>query len=200
MSPRTAFQFQEIRQEKRKLILDTALELFAEKGYHATAISQIAQKAGISKGLLYNYFESKEALLTQLFRQLAQEVTDMLDPDHDGEISVGEAETFFDTLFESLQQKRRFWKLYFQLSLQPAVFELVSRPQTLGTIRKNQEILTRFFSRCGPKDPATNLLLASSVMKGFAMQYVFAPELFPPDAVENFKKQLKELLLNTAIQ
>ena len=66
MSPRTSKQFDKIRQQKKRLILDTSLELFAEKGFHATSISQIAKKAKISKGLIYNYFESKDDILNEI--------------------------------------------------------------------------------------------------------------------------------------
>ncbi|NLV20203.1 MAG: helix-turn-helix transcriptional regulator, partial [Bacteroidetes bacterium] len=41
MSPRTPNQFEMMREEKRNLIMDTALELFSQKGYHTTTISQI---------------------------------------------------------------------------------------------------------------------------------------------------------------
>ncbi len=63
MSPRTKQQFEEIRKTRRDRILSVALELFATKGYHGTSISQIAEKAKISKGLMYNYFKNKEKLL-----------------------------------------------------------------------------------------------------------------------------------------
>ena len=63
MSPKTSGQFKEIRADKKQLIIDTALNLFANKGYHASSISMIAKEAKISKGLMYNYFDSKEALL-----------------------------------------------------------------------------------------------------------------------------------------
>ena len=66
MSPRTEKQFEEIRVSKKALIQETALELFATKGYHSTSISMIARTAGISKGLLYNYYESKEDLLNEM--------------------------------------------------------------------------------------------------------------------------------------
>ncbi|MBX9694320.1 MAG: TetR/AcrR family transcriptional regulator, partial [Cyanobacteria bacterium] len=49
--------------ERRQEILDTAANLFAQRGFDATSISSIAQKCGVSKALLYHYYESKEALL-----------------------------------------------------------------------------------------------------------------------------------------
>jgi TetR/AcrR family transcriptional regulator, fatty acid metabolism regulator protein len=49
--------------KKRQLILKVANEVFAEKGFQETTISQIAQKASIAEGSIYDYFKSKEDLL-----------------------------------------------------------------------------------------------------------------------------------------
>src|SRR5580704_1281079 len=65
--PRKPEQYEEIREKSREKILSAALELFANKGYDATSIDSIAKKAGISKGLIYNYFESKKSILLAIF-------------------------------------------------------------------------------------------------------------------------------------
>lgn len=57
----------EATQAKREAILDAALTLFAERGYHGTAVPAIAQAAGVGAGTLYRYFESKEQLVNALF-------------------------------------------------------------------------------------------------------------------------------------
>jgi len=54
--------FGKIDEEKKRLVLDTALREFAEKGYNAANINDIVRKAGISMGSMYSYFASKEAL------------------------------------------------------------------------------------------------------------------------------------------
>ncbi|GET27932.1 TetR/AcrR family transcriptional regulator [Prolixibacter sp. SD074] len=64
--PPTPEQYEQMRQEKRRKIIDGALELFASEGYHATSVAKIAEKAYISKGLLYNYFESKDDVLKEI--------------------------------------------------------------------------------------------------------------------------------------
>src|SRR3954465_3708775 len=46
----------------RERVLDAALELFGERGYHATSIAEIGERADIAKSVLYHYFESKAAL------------------------------------------------------------------------------------------------------------------------------------------
>ncbi|SHF76723.1 TetR/AcrR family transcriptional regulator [Ornithinibacillus halophilus] len=50
--------------EKKMNLIETGLTLFAEKGYHATSIQEIAKQAGISKGAFYLYFQSKEDFIT----------------------------------------------------------------------------------------------------------------------------------------
>lgn len=56
------------RADRRESILDAALHCFVERGFHGTAIPQIAEKAGIAAGTIYHYFDSKEALVNALYR------------------------------------------------------------------------------------------------------------------------------------
>ena len=59
-------RFQRLAEEKRLRILDAAIWEFAEHGYHGTSMRQIAERAGIAKGLTYYYFDSKEDLFSFL--------------------------------------------------------------------------------------------------------------------------------------
>ena len=54
--------------DKRRRILDAALRVFAARGYHATAVPAVAQAAGVGTGTLYRYFEHKEALVNEVYR------------------------------------------------------------------------------------------------------------------------------------
>jgi len=55
--------------DKRRLLLDSAAKVFAERGYHACRVGDIAAEAGVAYGLLYHYFESKEDVLQTIFRE-----------------------------------------------------------------------------------------------------------------------------------
>ena len=55
--------------EKREAVLDAALTLFAERGFHGTSMPDIAQLAGVGAGTIYRYFEGKEALVNALYQQ-----------------------------------------------------------------------------------------------------------------------------------
>jgi AcrR family transcriptional regulator len=57
-----------VPEERRRQILDAAVRAFAQKGYHACRVSDIAEEAGVAYGLVYHYFESKEAVLEAIFR------------------------------------------------------------------------------------------------------------------------------------
>lgn len=65
-------------QETRQRIFDTAVKLFMEKGYEETTMREIAAEAGCSLGLAYRYFESKEVVVIQLYRQLASSTKDKI--------------------------------------------------------------------------------------------------------------------------
>jgi len=56
-------------EDKRRVLLDAAVRVFARKGYHASRVSDIAEEAGVAHGLLYHYFDSKEELLETIFRE-----------------------------------------------------------------------------------------------------------------------------------
>jgi AcrR family transcriptional regulator len=56
------------RPDRRESILDAAVQCFVERGFHGTAIPQIAEKAEIAAGTIYHYFESKEALVNALYK------------------------------------------------------------------------------------------------------------------------------------
>ena len=55
--------------EKRTLILDAAVRVFARRGYHGARVGEIAEEAGVAHGLLYHYFSSKEQVLHTIFRR-----------------------------------------------------------------------------------------------------------------------------------
>jgi AcrR family transcriptional regulator len=53
--------------EKRRIILDAAVRVFARQGFHSARVSDIANEAGVAYGLVYHYFDSKDEVLDTLF-------------------------------------------------------------------------------------------------------------------------------------
>src|SRR5690242_11836647 len=56
------------KEETRLNIIDYAVDLFKKKGFHKTSMEEIAEKADVAKGTLYNYFEDKESILSAYFQ------------------------------------------------------------------------------------------------------------------------------------
>src|SRR5829696_240930 len=77
--PRAAGKTQERRRrmsagDRRALILDAAREAFAEGGYHSTALEDVAERAGVSKALLYEHFDSKRDLHAAMLEAHVQDL------------------------------------------------------------------------------------------------------------------------------
>ena len=90
--------------DKRRIILDAALVAFAERGYHGTAVPEVAAAAGVGTGTLYRYFDSKEALVNEVYRDAKQKLRSALltgVPELDLS-REGVAETWFAELWRRL--------------------------------------------------------------------------------------------------
>ena len=60
--------------DKRSDIMQAALELIAEHGFHGAPMAEIAEKAGVAAGTIYRYFENKDVLITELYRELEEKI------------------------------------------------------------------------------------------------------------------------------
>jgi TetR/AcrR family fatty acid metabolism transcriptional regulator len=58
-----------VAEEKRRIILDAAVRVFARRGFHTSRVGDIAEEAGVAHGLLYHYFSSKDEVLETIFRE-----------------------------------------------------------------------------------------------------------------------------------
>jgi len=209
MSPRTSDQFGKMREEKSALIMDVALEHFANKGFHATTISHIARHAGISKGLLYNYFESKEALLNEIIRKSVEEVYGYFDIDRDEYLTEDEFEFFIRRAGVILNEKRSFWRLLFQLLMQNEVREEFQK-SFLGTdsmvrsglhpenhlyvTRIIKMVLDYFTRKSGTMekgyDPLAEVHMFLITIRGFAITAIFSDD----EDAENNDKAINRII------
>ncbi|MDT8400586.1 MAG: TetR/AcrR family transcriptional regulator [Bacteroidales bacterium] len=176
--PRTPQQFEGIREERKSSIMLTALGLFAKNGFHGTTISSIAREAGISKGLLYNYFENKNDLIKTIIYSGLDKIDSLMDPDKDGVLTVDEMEYLLDRFFDMLQNDTSFWKLYFTLLVQEPIIMLV-KERLAEYVNKYIELLAAYFKARDFEDPYTEALLFGAMLDGIAINYIASSELFP---------------------
>jgi TetR/AcrR family transcriptional regulator, fatty acid metabolism regulator protein len=64
--------------DKRRMILDAAVSVFAHQGFHHCRVSDVADEAGVAYGLVYHYFRSKEEILNTLFLERWQVMLDAI--------------------------------------------------------------------------------------------------------------------------
>jgi|LGVE01.1.fsa_nt_gb AcrR family transcriptional regulator len=182
MSPRTKEQNKEIKQQKSLLIVEAALKLFAEDGYTSTSMQSIAKEAGVSKGNLYNYFESKEELLEGVLNHGLKQFADI----YDSYVPELKTELDFEMAirgnFELIKENENFWKLYYNMVAQPKVQELFQKVFT-PFLEEYMKIFESYYTMKGDENPqATSLLLGSS-LDGVSLGYIMMGEMYPLDAV-----------------
>ena len=183
MAPRSPEQFAEIREERRHQILDAALHVFGEDSYHGSSMAAVAKKAKISKGLIYNYFKSKEEILISIVTDVFTEVMDHLDLDpsvvldRDGFINV--IEKSVDEVVKNPQR----WKLYMSLSFQPDVTPILME-QMMPKIQPFMVQMTNYFVSKGHEDPMTVMRYFSAMLDGVQMHILMDPENFPVEKVK----------------
>ena len=181
MATKAKKRFKEMRKRSEEKILNTALELFATKGYKNTAISEIAKKADISKGLMYNYFESKQALLRAIVSKAMTEGHDLIQHAMEDYASpILELEHLVLDTFEHVKNNFQFWKLLTALSHQQdiltSVQDLVEEQKKWG-IEKGVELFTKLKS----PNPMQSAFLLGATMDGIMLHYLHMGDDYPID-------------------
>ncbi len=182
MAPKTSEQFEQIRETRKKQIMDVAIELFAKYGYNHTSISKIAARAKISKGLMYNYFPGKEKLLEAIMDNGMDKMLGLFDPNKDGILTRDEFVYFIDTMFEMIKREQKFYKLYFALMVQPSVWKYFEK-KIKPVIDSVMKMMVDYYKRKGVKNPEMEALMVGALFDGISFDYVIYPELFPLDEV-----------------
>lgn len=180
MSPRTKEQFEAIRNEKEKLILEVALSLFAKNGFESTSVSMIAKKAGISKGLMYSYFKSKEDLLKEIILDGLNRFIDFLKIEDPNNIQKQELINFIDGNFSLLKSNSDFYKLYFSLSLQPKVLAVLEA-EIATLFGKFFSAFNNYFEKKGDKNPYVKTRYLLAIFDGVGLHYLVDTKNYPLD-------------------
>ncbi|HVO74445.1 MAG TPA: TetR/AcrR family transcriptional regulator [Ignavibacteriaceae bacterium] len=182
--PRTKEQFESLRQESRKKILEAALQVFAKEGYYSSTISAIANKAGISQGLMYNYFKSKEELLNELMIGLIENIMSEFMPLKPGEkIEQKDIIKIINATIDLVLEKPEFWKLYFSVFIQPDVMAMVM-DKMMKMSEPYLKELVKYFKEKGEKDPVAMMRYFSAVLDGIQLHCMIDPETFPAEKVK----------------
>lgn len=184
MSPRTVEQNEEIRKESKHKIMEAAFQLIAVRGYEATSIAMIATEAGVSKGLLYNYFDSKEDLV----KELVYSIVDLGDQDMidlNSEDPKEAMKSIFKWFFYELRERLDHWRLLTELTMKIEKFDFV-REIVLAKLNDYIGMLEGLLKRMGYKDPLGEARLIAALFDGIGVHALMLKDEYPIDELERF--------------
>jgi AcrR family transcriptional regulator len=171
----------EMREASRRRILKAALRLFAAHGYAGTSIRMIAESAGISVGLLYNYFLSKADLLGALFEESMRDVQASF-ASAEAAAPPERIDRLVRSSFEILDANRDFWRMSYGVRMQPAVVTGLGKRLREWTTTI-QSTLARYLKEAGSRRPEVDAALLFALIDGASQHYVLDPKGYPLNEV-----------------
>src|SRR6266576_425043 len=166
--------------DRRSQILDAALICFAKRGFHQTSMHDISGEAGISVGLIYRYFENKEAVISAMADRHKEEIGDMLERARQAQTLLESLEILFTA--HCCENEPRVISafvvdLYAEASRNPQVADLVR-----DVLQTAMDGVTELIARAPETQTATHGLsptelaeLIFAVARGMLMRDVLQP-------------------------
>ncbi len=173
---------QDVSEERKSQILDAAMETFTEKGFHKTRMSDIAESSGLSKGSLYWYFDSKDAIILRLIDRVFEfeikDLTALLTDDRSAE----------ERLY--LYAERGGQDIIKMLKWMPLVYDFLALAFRQDTIKnaiqryyqKNLDLLVALIQQgidageFNPVNPMEAAYALGAIIEGTVMLWLYDPE------------------------
>jgi AcrR family transcriptional regulator len=186
VAPRTEEQYQVIREKSTTKIVFAAMELFSERGYQGTSMADIAKKAGVSKGLIYNYFEGKEGILLSILGEALDEGEKIMQIEEKVP-SKEHLKNIIERFFQSSKENMSFYKMILPIAFQVHKFPFV---QTL-MIEKRDKFLedgSKIFTDLGFEDGDMEAWHLGALFDGIMLHMIHDEKDYP-------EKEMKQYLL-----
>ena len=160
---------------------------FAERGYEGTTIAQIAERAGVARGLVSYYFPAKEQLLQALLGQALEGFLALTDP-AEGEVTADQRLAgCIDRTLAAATATIGVQRLVLCLMLQPGTREIFVGVEAAkaDVVEEFERRLRRLFADRGAEDPALEEVMFRSVMEGVIFKMAVYPQTYPIAAVRH---------------
>lgn len=183
----------------RKLLVRAAYQAIAEKGFHAVTLQEVAQRAGVSKGLPLYYFPSKHALFASVMAQTVDAIDRQFERALRGITEpYAQLDAYLNTIILSASEHRTFYRVYLDFLGQglrrPDFFRSIPREFILGCRVLERQIVTHGVASGAFRQDLTVDELTSAIramIDGFSIQWVFRPD----ERYETFRSQLHDAIL-----
>lgn len=156
-----------MQKTKKEIILDTALDLFADRGYDATPTSLIAKEAGVSEGLIFKHYISKENLLEAVVKAGYRRITDK----SKGLVEENDPNKLISNVLDMPQKlvedERSFWRMQFRL-----VDEEIAQKHHLRYSHSVMQKLVEAFRKLGYEEPELETEVLMLLVEGLWRAYL----------------------------
>ena len=160
--------------------MDAALKLFATKGFESTSVNAIAKEAGVAKGLIYNYFKSKDAIVHDLVLGQVQEGDGFMHEMMEITSAKEKLRYVFNLVRNLMKERYEYQKLVAMMSLKleayPELQEFI-----IDINEANMQMFISILADIGSEDPEKEALLLAATMNGITMTYMVLKDRYPMD-------------------
>ncbi|KNZ42739.1 TetR/AcrR family transcriptional regulator [Acetobacterium bakii] len=137
--------------EKEQSIKEAVVKLILQEGFHGTSISKIAKEAGVSPATVYTYFDSKEVMLQDIYREYTEEICHyVLSKVHYGMDKNQLIEALIQSYYDYIEENQNIFSFLDQFSNSPSLVNGCSETEGLFNIKlliadlKRREIIKNY--------------------------------------------------------
>jgi AcrR family transcriptional regulator len=159
------------KEERREQILDAALEIFAERGYHGASTEEIARRAGISQPYVFRLFGTKKDLFIAVETRCFRQTLEIFQRAAEGKRGVEALQAIGEAYGELLASDRAF------LRGQMQAYAACDDPEICQVVRNGFGDLVAYVERVSAADPQT---VSSFFAKGMLMNVLSSMQLTDP--------------------
>lgn len=182
MAPRKKEENLKIQERSQQKIMEAAFELFAQNGYQATSIENIASKARISKGLIYHYFNGKQEILKKIIHDQIDKLPQLMT---EGEQTLPEAyiHSLIEHAFHFMLHHTKINRFLIALAIQPKVVEGLKEELEEAKLQWMNK-LAEMFEKLNYENPMAEAYLLGALFDGVSIGYHVFGEEYPIDAIK----------------
>lgn len=184
--PRTKKQFEAMREKSKAHILEVAMEMFATRGYHSTSINNIASAAGIAVGLIYNYYESKDALMQGIMEKAMVDYNERMEVLTRKAYEEHNLESMLELGYEGMLGELTTWLLFIRAMTEVKGIDFSHLPNDVF-FERLEEVALYHFKEQGIDGPEEKADMISELVYGVVLDYVIGQD------EETFARTLKNL-------
>lgn len=168
----------------REKILTAAMEAFAREGFQNVSVSRIASQAGVAKGLLYNYFSSKEDMLMAIIEQIMQDMFGSMAAIAEESDPARKLEQLIRISFHLFKEKREFYSTILPIVTQRGISEKM-HARLSAFLVEFVAAFEQIYGQLNVKNPRMEAYILGAMLDGVAWHYLFLfDESYPIDEVE----------------